>query len=79
MATKVGINGFGRIGRNFFRAYLHRKPGFEIVAVNDLASPDVLAHMLPEFPRILPGPGKETTRTVVRPLRLVWPYVPVVM
>jgi glyceraldehyde 3-phosphate dehydrogenase len=46
VATKVGINGFGRIGRNFYRAYLHRKPGFEIVAVNDLASSDVLAHML---------------------------------
>jgi glyceraldehyde 3-phosphate dehydrogenase (phosphorylating) len=46
MATKVGINGFGRIGRNFYRAYLEKKPGFEIVAVNDLASPDVLAHML---------------------------------
>jgi glyceraldehyde 3-phosphate dehydrogenase len=46
MATKVGINGFGRIGRNFFRAYLHKNPGFEIVAVNDLADPDVLAHVL---------------------------------
>jgi glyceraldehyde 3-phosphate dehydrogenase len=46
MATKVGINGFGRIGRNFYRAFLARKPGFEIVAVNDLAAPDVLAHML---------------------------------
>jgi glyceraldehyde 3-phosphate dehydrogenase len=46
VATKVGINGFGRIGRNFYRAYLHRKPGFQIVAVNDLASPDVLEHML---------------------------------
>jgi glyceraldehyde 3-phosphate dehydrogenase (phosphorylating) len=46
MATKVGINGFGRIGRNFYRAYLEKKPGFEIVAVNDLASPDVLAHVL---------------------------------
>ncbi|TML64154.1 MAG: type I glyceraldehyde-3-phosphate dehydrogenase [Actinobacteria bacterium] len=46
MATKVGINGFGRIGRNFYRAYLHRKPGFQIVAVNDLAAPDVLGHML---------------------------------
>jgi glyceraldehyde 3-phosphate dehydrogenase len=46
MATKVGINGFGRIGRNFYRAFLARKPGFEIVAVNDLATPDVLAHML---------------------------------
>ncbi len=46
MATKVGINGFGRIGRNFFRAYLARRPDFEVVAVNDLASPDVLAHVL---------------------------------
>ena len=46
MATKVGINGFGRIGRNFYRAWLEKNPGFEIVAVNDLAPPDVLAHML---------------------------------
>jgi glyceraldehyde 3-phosphate dehydrogenase len=46
MATKVGINGFGRIGRNFYRAYLQKKPGFEIAAVNDLADPDVLAHVL---------------------------------
>ena len=46
MATRVGINGFGRIGRNFFRAYLKREPEFEIVAINDLASPDVLAHVL---------------------------------
>jgi glyceraldehyde 3-phosphate dehydrogenase (phosphorylating) len=46
MATKVGINGFGRIGRNFYRAYLEKKPGFEVAAVNDLASPDILAHML---------------------------------
>ena len=46
MATRVGINGFGRIGRNFLRACLEREPDFEIVAINDLASPDVLAHML---------------------------------
>jgi len=46
MATKVGINGFGRIGRNFYRAYLEKKPGFEVVAVNDLADPGVLAHLL---------------------------------
>jgi glyceraldehyde 3-phosphate dehydrogenase len=46
VATKVGINGFGRIGRNFYRAYLKKNPGFEIVAVNDLADPDVLAHVL---------------------------------
>jgi len=46
MAKRVGINGFGRIGRNFYRAYLDKDPGFEIVAVNDLAAPDVLAHLL---------------------------------
>ena len=46
MATKVGINGFGRIGRNFYRAYLSKSPGFEIAAVNDLADPDILAHVL---------------------------------
>jgi glyceraldehyde 3-phosphate dehydrogenase len=46
MATRVGINGFGRIGRNFLRAYLERDPDFEVVAINDLATPDVLAHML---------------------------------
>ena len=43
---RVAINGFGRIGRNFFRAYLKREPQFEVVALNDLASDDVLAHML---------------------------------
>ena len=46
MPTRVGINGFGRIGRNFYRAYLKIDPTFEIVAVNDLAAPDVLAHVL---------------------------------
>src|SRR5438105_5108854 len=46
MAIKVGINGFGRIGRNFYRAYLDKDPGFDVVAVNDLAAPDVLAHVL---------------------------------
>jgi glyceraldehyde 3-phosphate dehydrogenase len=46
MAKRVAINGFGRIGRNFFRAYLNGGPDFEVVAVNDLASPDVLAHVL---------------------------------
>ena len=46
MAKRVAINGFGRIGRNFFRAYLKRNPDFEVVAINDLASDDVLAHLL---------------------------------
>ena len=45
MAIKVGINGFGRIGRNVFRASLH-DPNLEIVAVNDLTSPATLAHLL---------------------------------
>jgi glyceraldehyde 3-phosphate dehydrogenase len=46
VAKRVAINGFGRIGRNFFRAYLEREPDFEVVALNDLASDDVLAYML---------------------------------
>ena len=45
MAVKVGINGFGRIGRNVFRAALGN-PEIEIVAVNDLTSPATLAHLL---------------------------------
>src|SRR5438105_4807412 len=43
---RVGINGFGRIGRNFLRAHLARGGDFEVVAVNDLADPQVLAHLL---------------------------------
>ena len=46
MPQRVAINGFGRIGRNFYRAFLKREPDFEVVAVNDLASADVLAHVL---------------------------------
>ncbi|HEU4942357.1 MAG TPA: type I glyceraldehyde-3-phosphate dehydrogenase [Gaiellaceae bacterium] len=46
MAKRVAINGFGRIGRNFLRACLERNPDFEVVAINDLASDDVLAHLL---------------------------------
>ncbi len=46
MATRVAINGFGRIGRNFLRAHLKRGGDFEVVAVNDLAAPDILAHVL---------------------------------
>jgi glyceraldehyde 3-phosphate dehydrogenase len=45
MAVKVGINGFGRIGRNVFRAALGN-PELDIVAVNDLTSPATLAHLL---------------------------------
>jgi glyceraldehyde 3-phosphate dehydrogenase len=45
MAIKVGINGFGRIGRNVLRSALNDK-GLDIVAVNDLTSPKTLAHLL---------------------------------
>jgi glyceraldehyde 3-phosphate dehydrogenase len=43
---RVGINGFGRIGRNFFRAHLERGGDFEIVAANDLGDPKTMAHLL---------------------------------
>ncbi|WP_303324465.1 type I glyceraldehyde-3-phosphate dehydrogenase [Actinomyces radicidentis] len=46
MTTRVGINGFGRIGRNFFRAARKQGADFEIVAVNDLTDIKTLAHLL---------------------------------
>ncbi|WP_026533952.1 type I glyceraldehyde-3-phosphate dehydrogenase [Arthrobacter sp. H14] len=46
MTTRVGINGFGRIGRNYFRAALEQGADIEIAAVNDLTSPEALAHLL---------------------------------
>lgn len=44
--TRIGINGFGRIGRNFLRAALAQNSSMEIVAVNDLSDPAGLAHLL---------------------------------
>ncbi len=44
--SRVGINGFGRIGRNFFRAALERDADFEIVAFNDLGDVSTMAHLL---------------------------------
>ena len=46
MAIRVGINGFGRIGRNYLRAALAKGTELEIVAVNDLSDPKSLAHLL---------------------------------
>jgi glyceraldehyde 3-phosphate dehydrogenase len=46
MTVRVGINGFGRIGRNFFRAARQRGADIEVVAVNDLGSLDTMAHLL---------------------------------
>jgi glyceraldehyde 3-phosphate dehydrogenase len=46
MTVKVGINGFGRIGRNFLRAAKGRGAALEFVAVNDITDPPTLAHLL---------------------------------
>ncbi len=46
MTIRVGINGFGRIGRNFYRAALAQGADFEVVAVNDLTDNKTLAHLL---------------------------------
>jgi len=46
VSVKIGINGFGRIGRNFLRAALAKDSGLEVVAVNDLTDNKTLAHLL---------------------------------
>ena len=46
MAVKLGINGFGRIGRNVFRAAVQNFPDIEVVGINDLLEPGYLAYML---------------------------------
>ncbi len=46
MGVRVGINGFGRIGRNVLRAARERSPELDIVAVNDITTADMLAHLL---------------------------------
>ena len=46
MALRVGINGFGRIGRNFFRAQHALGADIEIVALNDLGDAATMAHLL---------------------------------
>jgi glyceraldehyde 3-phosphate dehydrogenase len=52
MSVRVGINGFGRIGRNFFRAHLARGGDFQVVAVNDVADAETMAHLL-EYDSVL--------------------------
>ncbi|MDQ3311682.1 MAG: glyceraldehyde 3-phosphate dehydrogenase N-terminal domain-containing protein, partial [Actinomycetota bacterium] len=46
MSVRVGINGFGRIGRNFFRAARERGADIDFVAVNDLGDRATMAHLL---------------------------------
>jgi glyceraldehyde 3-phosphate dehydrogenase len=57
---KVGINGFGRIGRNFFRASLTRDSNFDIVAANDLGDAKTMAHLLQFDSTLGPFPGDVT-------------------
>ena len=57
MSVKVGINGFGRIGRNFFRAALDN-PNIDIVGVNDLTDNETLAHLL-KYDSILGRLGRD--------------------
>lgn len=86
MSTKIAINGFGRIGRNYFRALLAKNSDLEVVAVNDLADTRTLAHLLKYDAAngTLPGPVKhDDTHLFVNgqairvfserdPLRLPW-------
>ena len=46
MAIKIGVNGFGRIGRNFYRAARKTGADIDFVAVNDITDPQTLAHLL---------------------------------
>jgi glyceraldehyde 3-phosphate dehydrogenase len=52
LAVKVGINGFGRIGRNFFRAKLKQGADIDVVAINDLGDAKTMAHLL-EYDSVL--------------------------
>jgi len=60
VTVKVGINGFGRIGRNFYRAILESGADIEIVGVNDLTDTKTLAHLL-KYDSILGRLGKSVT------------------
>ena len=62
MTVRVGINGFGRIGRNFFRAALAKGADIELVAVNDLTDNTTLAHLL-KYDSILGRLGHEVKAT----------------
>jgi glyceraldehyde 3-phosphate dehydrogenase len=88
MPVKVGINGFGRIGRNIYRAALG-DPGIEIVAVNDITDAKTLAHLL-KYDSILGNLANKVTHTddsiavdgksfkvfkVKDPTQLDWPSV----
>src|SRR5204863_9784078 len=60
MAIRVGINGFGRIGRNFFRAQVALGADIDIVALNDLGDAETMAHLLRYDSNL--GPFQEEVR-----------------
>jgi glyceraldehyde 3-phosphate dehydrogenase len=60
MTIRVGINGFGRIGRNFYRAAKEQGADIEFVAVNDLGSVDTMAHLL-AYDSVMGRFGEEVT------------------
>ena len=62
MTTRIGINGFGRIGRNFTRALMAKGSDLELVAVNDLTDPATLAHLL-KYDSVLGRLGKDVKVT----------------
>ncbi len=67
MGVRVGINGFGRIGRNVFRAAYEQGAEIEWLAVNDLVDPPTIAHLLKYDSNYGPFPGKvEATDTGLR-------------
>ena len=68
MATKIGINGFGRIGRCVLRAVLARQEkDIEIVAINDLDKPAALAHLFKydSVHRTWPGTVKAQDKSII--------------
>ena len=62
MSIKVGINGFGRIGRNLFRAAWERQLDVDFVAVNDITDAHTLAHLLKYDSTLGPFPGNIESR-----------------
>jgi glyceraldehyde 3-phosphate dehydrogenase len=67
MAVRVGINGFGRIGRNVFRAACEQKADIEWLAINDLVDPPTIAHLLKYDSNYGPFPGEvQATDTGLR-------------
>jgi glyceraldehyde 3-phosphate dehydrogenase len=62
MTTRIGINGFGRIGRNFYRALKAKGSGLEVIAVNDVGDGATMAHLL-KYDSVLGPLGKEVKVT----------------